>query len=325
LCDRLELVCATDSLYSPHLGVLLRSIARTNAERQIRVHVLHDDVSVSLQARIARCAPTFEIRWYAVSDHMALQLPPLLHISRATYLRLTMTEVLNPAIKRVLFLDVDMIVNGDLKPLWDTDLNGMPCAAVADPGVSPGGFAHKYGLPSTGGYFNAGVMLIDMDRFRDRNVLQNALDLLDGGGEQYEFADQDVLNILLWQQWHALDPTWNFQRKFLYDGFSAWRRLAPQKRTAPTIVHFTEAQKPWKRSEWHPYAWLYLRNLWDTPFRAEVLRAADIGPSIWCRWWLRSIMKRPIIFYKREFRLRDHLPWATSIKRLIKGASGAGI
>jgi lipopolysaccharide biosynthesis glycosyltransferase len=211
-----------------------------------------------------------------------------------------MLEVLSPTIKRVLYLDVDIIVNGDLRPLWNTNLGNKVCAAVIDPGVDGTDFAAQWSLSSPGQYFNAGMMLIDLDRLRSKPYLQHAIAILGDPTKHCEYADQDALNIALWNEWLPVDPGYNFQRKFLYDQFAAWKSLNPERRE-PVIIHYTERYKPWQRSEWHPYAWLYLRSLLETPFKQEVLCEGTISIADRCKWWLQYVLKRPAIFRRSLF------------------------
>ena len=183
----IEIVCGTDANYAPHLGVLLRSILATNPGIAFCVHVLHDDVPDSLQNKVAACARSMRLVWYPITDHQLLEFRPLFHISRATYLRLAMAEMLPTTVQRVLYLDVDMVVNDTLIPLWQTRLEEkMLCAAVVDPGVDPQVFALKYALPSSGRYFNAGVLLLDLDALRAEGLLQRAVQLLAVPGADYE-------------------------------------------------------------------------------------------------------------------------------------------
>ena len=134
----IEIVCGTDANYAPHLGVLLKSILATNPGIACRVHVLHDEVPISVQDKVAACVPSMCLVWYPFVDHQVLQFRPLsqLQISRAAYLRLAMAEMLPATVRRVLYLDVDMVANDSLLPLWQTNLGeGLLCAAVVDPGV----------------------------------------------------------------------------------------------------------------------------------------------------------------------------------------------
>jgi len=298
----LEIVCGVDSAYAPHLGVLLRSISSSNTSSLIRVHVLHDGVNDHLQKKVESCAPHLTIEWHGIVDHQALGFQPLLQISRATYLRLIIDDVLSPLIKRVLYLDVDMIVNGDLTPLWSTDLKGNPCAAVVDPGIPADAFAAKHALSPSAPYFNAGVLLLDLELIRNEGLLKKAIKILADPNQECEYADQDALNIVFWDRWVALDPAWNFQRKFLYDGFASWYALSPKRQSAPLIVHYTEQYKPWKKSEWHPYAWLYLKNLLQTPFNREIMHSGGLGVFDQWKWWLRWRLKRPAIFVQNSIK-----------------------
>ena len=291
-----DLVSVVDANYCPHLGVLLKSIAETNPHVAMSIHVIHSDVSEPLQQRVAVCAPAIRIVWHRIEDDADVKFQTLPHVSRATYFRLRLDDLLSQDIERVLYLDVDVVVNGDLKPLWNTVLGGKLCAAVVDPGARPDVFAQRYGLIGNGSYFNAGVVLMDLKAIRKAGILAQALALLADPGVDYKWADQDVLNIALWNKWLPLDPKWNFQRGFLYDAFSAWRAAASDPTSLPIIFHYTEAQKPWRRSEWHPYAWLYVKNLLLTPFKSEILRAGGIDLIVRYRWWLRSLIRTRLIF-----------------------------
>ena len=81
---------------------------------------------------------------------------------------------------RVLSLDSDLVVVDDISDLWDVDLNGNYCAGVIDRGI---------GRP---GYYNAGVILMDLDRIRDDGITDAMIDLLN---RQYRpWTEQDALN-----------------------------------------------------------------------------------------------------------------------------------
>lgn len=287
MADSIDIVCVTDENYAPHCAALLKSIELNKGPEQIRVHAILDGVSDATLAAISAAVPGLEILSYPVTQHKALSLPPLLQISRATYLRLIIDEVIDPRFDRLLYLDIDMVVTGSLAELWAIDLAGRACGAVADPGVAPDGFARRFGLTGTGQYLNAGMLLIDMDRARQTGFLGAALQHLLDGDLPIEFGDQDALNLVLWQQWTHLDPTWNFQRKFLYDDFE----YASKHRALPRIIHFTETAKPWSAEEWHPLAWLYWQNLRRTPFHGRVTLASGVGPLRQFKFWLKFMIQ----------------------------------
>nr|WP_228028536.1 glycosyltransferase family 8 protein [Donghicola mangrovi] len=282
------MVCVTDNNYAPHLSALLKSIEVNKGQEHVRAHVIFDGIDGHILKKIRKTVPGLEILDYHVEDHLALTLPPLLQISRATYLRLIISEILPDYVSKVLYLDIDMIVTCSLLRLWDTDLTGYPCGAVEDPGVEVVNFAKTYDLEGNGLYFNAGMLLIDMNSARQCDFLNQALaQLLDGLG-RYEFADQDALNEQLWRNWLPIDPSWNFQREHLYkpDQYATRDTV----KSLPSIIHFTEATKPWEAGEWHPHAWLYWYYLMRTPFFTTVRQSNIISTprlaKFFMKYWL---------------------------------------
>ena len=79
------------------------------------------------------------------------------HISKATYYRLLIADILPKEIDRVLYLDCDIIVNDSLEELWGIDMTGK--AIAASPQIGSGHDCERLGYPIEDGYFNAGQFL----------------------------------------------------------------------------------------------------------------------------------------------------------------------
>lgn len=284
--NTIDLVCVTDGNYAPHLAVLLKSIEANKGFEHVRVHAILDGVDAALLGLIRAAVPRLEILDYHVVGHPALDLPPIMHISRATYLRLIMQEILPAEINRVLYLDIDMVVTQSLWPLWQSDLQGRPFAAVEDHNLSADDLAERFSLPKGGLYFNAGMLLIDMQAERVGGYLRQALERLNADADAYPFADQDALNEVLWQNWTPVNINWNYQRAFV-NGGKVYCAIDPKGVHLPGILHFTERWKPWKSDEWHPYAWLYWRNLRQTPFFAKIRQRDGISLPRLAKFWLK--------------------------------------
>nr|WP_162623697.1 glycosyltransferase family 8 protein [Paracoccus saliphilus] len=276
----------SDTNYAPHLAVLLKSIEANKGAERVRVHAILDGVDTALLDLIRTAVPELDILDYHVIGHPALELPPIMHISRATYLRLIMPEILPAEVNRVLYLDIDMVVTQSLRPLWQSDLQGRPFAAVEDHNLSADDLAERFSLPKGGLYFNAGMLLIDMQAERVGGYLRQALERLKADPDAYPFADQDALNEVLWQNWTRVDINWNYQRAFV-NGGKVYRTSDPKGVHLPGILHFTEHWKPWKSDEWHPYAWLYWQNLRQTPFFAKIRQRDGISLPRLVKFWLK--------------------------------------
>ena len=131
-------------------------------------------------------------------------------------------------------------------------------------------FAKRWSLSPTGKYFNSGMILVDLNRFRIKRIMPRTIAILEQSHHLCGYGDQDALNVVLWNDWLPLDPQWNFQREYLLDT-NAFATRNPDHHD-PIVIHFSGTySKPWVKSETHPYAWLYVRSLCGTPFRDEVL------------------------------------------------------
>jgi len=158
--------------------------------------------------------------------------------------------------ERVLFLDADVIVCDRLDGLWETDLRGAYLGAVTN--VFEPEYAHRpaeLGLRSVQDYFNAGVLLLDLDALgRDR--CDRALyeyGVAHAGEEERSllFRDQDVLNAVLAGRRLPLDPRWNVMNIFRFDWADAvfGADAVAAARANPGIRHFEGPgdNKPWHR------------------------------------------------------------------------------
>jgi lipopolysaccharide biosynthesis glycosyltransferase len=87
-------------------------------------------------------------------------------------------------------------------------------------------------------YFNAGVLLIDLDRWRHERISERALEFLEKHPTT-PYADQDALNVACDGRWKHLDHKWNFQ------AHDSQRFERTEKRLRPAILHFVMAAKPW--------------------------------------------------------------------------------
>lgn len=182
------------------------------------------------------------------------QLPLWGRMTRATYFRLLLPAAL-PEETKCIWLDCDVLVRQNLADLWNADLGGHSILAVQDmvvPTVSSRfGLADHAarGMARDAPYFNAGVMLVDLERWRRREVAPRAFDYLRERGDRTFFFDQDALNAVLADDWGPLDPRWNQIASVAGRRFYRPRHLDAQTYAGvvedPWIVHFAGFWKPW--------------------------------------------------------------------------------
>jgi lipopolysaccharide biosynthesis glycosyltransferase len=197
------------------------------------------------------------------------------YISPATYLRFMIQDILPKDINRVLYLDADTIVLTDLSELYNTDFKGMPLAAMPDYGLvlgSPYWLGYKVSFKGTDysfneycadvlkidnsrkiSYFNAGVLLINLETWRPYSL--KAVSFLEAN-PGLPFLDQDALSRVLEGNFIPLHPSFNAfsdlaapdGRSFLdkVSGFAKrYHKVKKIWRDNPKIVHYAGSNKPW--------------------------------------------------------------------------------
>jgi lipopolysaccharide biosynthesis glycosyltransferase len=180
----------------------------------------------------------------------------------------------------------------DLGPIWDLDLDGGVLGAVLDERLDTYikmGESSLAGppLPRVRDYFNAGVLLIDLAKWREKRIPENALEYLEQCPHSV-YMDQDALNAACDGLWKKLDPRWNYYQIDLEKPVSD---LTAAER--PGIFHFHGCLKPWDPSALNLNAEFYdsfrTRTLFArTP--AEKLRHVPI--VIWSRF--KKLLKRSV-------------------------------
>lgn len=285
----MRLAFACDAAFAMPLTTALRSVIdHCDSRVAFDAYLLCEGFSDSLRRAVRDSLPAGRctLHWVPVDLSPFSRFSTLSYISKATYARLLLPEVLPQKVDRLLYLDADLLVLDDLRDLWECDLGDAPVAAVLDlidPGLKLG--SHPWqGVPRVKDYFNAGVLLIDLDRWRGEQVAERALDYL-RAHPHTPFSDQDALNVVFDGCWKRLDARWNFQ------DHSATRllRLPPEKR--PAIAHFVGGLKPWKATSMNPNARLYDEFRRRTRFaRTPAQRAGDLVQRDWYR--LKRALRR---------------------------------
>jgi UDP-glucose/galactose:(glucosyl)LPS alpha-1,2-glucosyl/galactosyltransferase len=245
---------ALDGRYAPWAATLIRSCVRSNPSSSMCFEIVHDGtLSKEDCVRLAETATSghSSVRFHPVVTDEFADLPTTPLFGPIVWLRFRLPDLLLDR-SRVIYLDSDTLVMADLQGLWDTALDPHPLAAVANV-VEPAARPHvqALGIQYPGGFFNSGVLLMDLDRMRaeqcSEQLLKAAVDLR----EKLVWPDQDALNLVFARRWFPLHPRWNTQNSFW-----AWRQwavevfgeaLLAEATKQPGIRHFEGPglSKPW--------------------------------------------------------------------------------
>jgi len=237
-----------DERFITHFGVTLTSLLENNRDIDLEIYVIHDLADIK---KLDNVIHFFKSKYKKTLHLLALNNEVFntftinRHVSKATYFRLLIADIIPADVTSGLYLDADTIVTGSLSGLADIDFDAGKgeqffLMAVPEQDSVNVDRLHDMGI-KTESYFNAGVLLINLKAWRQAAVSEKLVAIAQKYASQLLWWDQDVLNINFAGKWGKLSTT--------YNGLNLTQKL-PQK---PLIIHYAGSTKPWLRNCRHPY------------------------------------------------------------------------
>jgi lipopolysaccharide biosynthesis glycosyltransferase len=273
--DPIAVLLCADRGYVRQLAVALRSLSDADGSANYRAFILSDDFDDEIRRRLCEaCGSNLTLRFMPVSDVALRGVKLDGRIPLATVYPLLAPEVLPRELSRVICIDADVLVRRSLVQIWQADLGEHVLGAVRDAYLPLVGFDlpwRRLGIDPSAAYFNAGVMVIELDGWRDARVSEQALALL--REESLPNDEQSALNAVFGGGWRHLAPEWNMQaHHFAGDWGRAWAfedAAALQCAIAdPAVVHFCGGDfgRPWVAGSSHPFRAQWFETLDKTPW-----------------------------------------------------------
>lgn len=281
---------AADDNYVPMLTTTIYSLLKNaSSERYYDIIVLERNITSENKHGIIDFLSQFEnatIRFLDVSRAISgFDLTTSnAHISIETYYRFIIQEAL-PFYKKVLYLDCDLVVNGNIAELYDTDLGNTAIGAVPDidfignlnmkNGERMDYVNHQLHMSKPYGYFQAGVLLMNLERMREIHTVREWLEIAQKPG--FIYNDQDILNMECEGSVTYLPYEWNVMHDcggrvhgvFDFAPANMFHKYM-ESRKSPKIVHYAGYDKPWK-NPWCDFAPLYWDYASETPFSLQMM------------------------------------------------------
>lgn len=282
-------VLAADENFAMPLAATVRSaLENLHPSCQLQLFVLDGGLSSTTKRRLEQSWPSgrYSVTWLPFDASVLADVPLSGHINHMTYARIVAPRLLPSTVDRVIYLDSDLIVLGDLAELWAEPLGGAWCLAVEDCAAPcmdadlvselaacaphlgarlPVANYRELGFEATDPYLNGGVLVLDLDAWRREDLTTQMLGCLDRHREHVRWWDQYALNVVLHGHWRALDHRWN-QGATTFS-FPDWSESPYDEATfaqishEPFVVHFTTKHKPWKVTCLHPLRRLFFEYL----------------------------------------------------------------
>lgn len=308
----IHILCATDDNYASQCGIMLTSVLHNNANVDIYV-MISNPLSKRNMRRFNALQHKFnaKITFLDVDKRLFEKMPKgYRDLSVVAYYRLCVAQILPPNIERCLYLDCDMNVDGDLSELWNTDLTNRSVAVVSDVWTTRLDIYNRLGYHPSKKYFNSGMLLINLDYWRQHGLQDKFFDYIKENEDVIEAHDQDVLNTVLVDSKVHVPIKWNFEivgyARHFYDTFP--RNVQDEiKAIRPVIIHYCGiGVRPWMQDYYiYPFAKTWLEYKRKSPWKSQLYWFATN------RHLLRKLIKRFILWplgYKKisEFEFVDY-------------------
>ncbi len=273
------LMCCNDA-YVKHMAVCCVSLIENNPALRFEFVLVCNDIAPQSRSRLKSTLQQYPAITYTLLDQASPALNSLLvstYYTKEMWARFWVDEYFAPDVSRVLYLDPDIVVTGNVETLFTIPLEGRLLAAVSIPGSEERIRALE--IPPERGYFNSGVLVLDVAKWRAIGARDALLAYAAAHGETLPYGDQDALNACFHADRLTLDYTWNAISPFYRDG--ADLPVSPAEiqrvRREARIVHFNGQSKPWTFMCRHPAKPRYLEFRSRTPWRDQPF--ADRSPA----------------------------------------------
>ncbi len=255
---QIHIFYSCDEIFSKYTIVSITSLIKNASKNnQYHIHILNSDIT----------RPTAELFYKLETDNFTItiddvtaylqsisdKLPMRDYYTKTTYYRLFISEMY-PRIKKAIYLDSDTVVTGDISEMYKIDLADYYVGACVEKVMVETPVFRNYVEKAIGieanNFFNAGVMLINCNKFRKEYVLDRFIDLLN----VYKFVvtqDEDYLNVICHGKVKFIDQRWNVQT---YG--EPYYKAKDAK-----VIHYIMQNKPWhyKNCIYEEVFWKYAK------------------------------------------------------------------
>lgn len=254
--DEVVIFYACDENYIKFLVVSLTSLkANADKKRNYKIYVLCSKVSEKMEGKVfALQDERFKIEFVNVEGEIkrtGKELPLRDYFSKTTYYRLLIADLF-PNYKKALYIDSDTIILGDASKLYDTELDNCYVGACHEQVMIQnqifGEYVEKVVGVNRNEYFNAGVLLINCELFREEKLFNEFTRLL----SLYDFSvtqDEDYLNAMCKDRVRWLAQDWNVE---VFGNI-------PVEEKDLKLIHYIMVSKPWHYRDCRlsEYFWKY--------------------------------------------------------------------
>lgn len=286
-----HVTCNTDDNYLQHCSAMLCSLFENNMDKTIHVHLLTHGLSKESVSFLTELCQRYQndLTVYDVDETKleGVKFREKRPLTKAAYYRILLPELLSQDIEKVLYLDCDIIVLGNIKELYDIELTGLALAACQDASPYTNLHRRQLGLDLKGKAFCSGLMVINLDYWRRVGAEEKLLEYSKREREVVYLHDQDSLNYVFKDQWYVLPYKWGIAPLSIavLDNSQKWFDYS-EYAFEPGVIHYASPAKPWF-DVWTPQRKYYVKYLDLSGFKGKTM--SHVNFSFRYHTWINNL------------------------------------
>lgn len=259
----MELLVTVNKNYIFPLQIMLTSLYINNPGERFHLYLIHSGLKEEEMEPLKRQCNLLSYRLFCIraEEGCFREAPITKQYPREMYYRLFAPFLLPEHLKRILYLDPDILVINSLLPLWNTDMEGKLFAAAAHTGkTNLANNINQVRLGTDNKYYNSGVLLINLEQARQEIRPEEIFQYSQAHARELLLPDQDILNAVFGSRTLELDDyLWNYDARnystYLLRSGGACNMDWVMSHTG--ILHFCGKSKPWQSGYIHRFGILY--------------------------------------------------------------------
>lgn len=256
--EKINIIFSSDNNYAQYLGVTLCSIFENKTcSNYIYIYVLESGINDDNKRKLSLLENkyNFKINYIKMNTKFFKDFHISRHVTQAVYYRIMIAKLLLN-INKVLYLDCDIILNRDVLELYKINTDDYFFVAVEEPVDN---IKEYLEMPKDSKYFNSGVMLINLKKWRENNISEKVINFIKTTDKKLNAWDQDALNYILSNKWLEVSYIYNYTTLLS-------TKYTPLSLDKIWAIHYT-GLKPWNYMCDHIHRKEYFHYLNKTPWK----------------------------------------------------------
>lgn len=293
----MNILYQSDENYAVYMGVSICSLLENNKTvEDIRLYIIDDGIAEESKAKIANMVEKYRRKVFFVSGEKVLNNKDITDVfsyagmrkNNHSYLKMFFDVLLPDVSGRLIYIDCDTAVEGDLSELETINMHDNTIGMVMDSLLIDS--KTSVGLGKEEQYYNSGVMLIDVDKWRKRDCSKRIMEHIKNV-RTYGTVDQDVLNIELKNEIVSLPIKYNLQPVHLVYPYRLYSKTFKHREKyyeqleieeaveKPAIIHYLRyiGESPWNAENVHPGTVYFDKYLALSPWADYTKKKAKRG------------------------------------------------